>query len=82
MRSIMISFALVMAAGAAVGQDTDDMRAVIPRLHGQPAMIRNMAGKWDASATVYQDADLELSVPAHSMLRPLYFDPSSTKYLD
>ena len=65
MRSIIILFALVTAAGAAVGQDADDLRTVIPRLHGQPAMVRNMAGEWEAAAIVYQDADVELSVPTY-----------------
>jgi hypothetical protein len=65
MSSITILFALVIAAGAAVGQDADDLRIVIPRLHGKPAMVRNIAGQWEAAAIVYQDADLELSVPAY-----------------
>src|SRR5271157_287407 len=64
MRSIIFLFALVIAAGAAVGQDADDLQTVIPRLHGQPAMVRNMAGQWEAAAIVYQDAEVELSVPA------------------
>ena len=65
MRSIIIIFALVIAAGAAVGQDVEGPRTVIPRLHGQPEMVRNMAGEWEAAAIVYQDADLELSVPTY-----------------
>ncbi len=64
MRSIIIFFAVAVAAGAAVGQDADDLQTVIPRLHGQPAMVRNMAGQWEAAAIVYQDAEVELSVPA------------------
>jgi hypothetical protein len=63
MRSIIILFALVIVARAAVGQDADDLRTVIPRLHGQPAMVRNMAGEWEAAVIVYQDANVELSVP-------------------
>jgi len=63
MRSITILFGLVVAAVAAVGQDADDLRIVIPRLHGQPAMVRNIAGQWEAAAIVYQDANIELSVP-------------------
>jgi hypothetical protein len=65
MRSIIILFALAIAAGGAVGQDADDLRTVIPRLHGQPEMVRNIAGQWEAAAIVYQDADLELSVPTY-----------------
>ena len=65
MRSIAILFGFVISAGAVVAQDADDLRIVIPRLHGQPAMVRNIAGQWEASAIVYQDADLELSVPAY-----------------
>ncbi|MGD0096149.1 MAG: hypothetical protein ABSB60_06615 [Terracidiphilus sp.] len=64
-RSIITLFALVIAAGAAAGQDADDLRTIIPRLHGQPTMVRNIAGQWEAAAIVYQDADLELSVPAY-----------------
>ncbi|MGB7987639.1 MAG: hypothetical protein WCF54_20925, partial [Terracidiphilus sp.] len=63
-RLIIILFALVIAACAAVGQDADDLRTIIPRLHGQPVMVRNMAGQWEAATIVYQDAEVELSVPA------------------
>jgi hypothetical protein len=64
-RSIIIIFVLAIAAGAAVSQDADDLRTVIPRLRGQPEMVRNIAGQWESAAIVYQDADLELSVPAY-----------------
>jgi len=66
-RSIISLFALAIAAGAAMGQDADDLRTIIPRLHGQPAMVRNIAGQWEAAAIVYQDNDIELSVPSHSL---------------
>jgi hypothetical protein len=60
---------LVIAAGAAVGQDAgdlqDDLQTVIPRLHGQPKMVRNIAGQWESAVIVYQDAEVELSVPAY-----------------
>jgi hypothetical protein len=69
LRSIIILFALVIAAGAAVGQDADDLQddlqTVIPRLHGQPKMVRNIAGQWESAVIVYQDAEVELSVPAY-----------------
>ena len=69
LRSIIFLFALVIAAGAAVGQDTgdlqDDLQTVIPRLHGQPEMVRNIAGQWESAVIVYQDAEIELSVPAY-----------------
>jgi TPR repeat protein len=64
-RSIAVFCALVIAAGAAVGQDADELRIVIPQLHGEPAMVRNVAGQWEAAAIVYQDASLELSVPIY-----------------
>jgi len=69
LRSIIILFALVIAAGGAVGQDVDDLQddlqTVIPRLHGQPEMVRNIAGQWESAVIVYQDAEVELSVPAY-----------------
>ena len=69
LRSILILFALVIAAGSAVGQDADDLQddlqTVIPRLHGQPEMVRNIAGQWESAVIVYQDAEVELSVPAY-----------------
>ena len=69
LRSIIILFALVIAAGAAVGQDADDLQddlqTVIPRLHGQPEMVRNIAGQLESAVIVYQDAEVELSVPAY-----------------
>jgi hypothetical protein len=68
MRSIIILFILVIAAGAAVGQDADDLRTVIPRLHGQPEMVRNIAGQWEAAVIVYRDAEVELSVPAYLLV--------------
>ena len=69
LRSIIILFALVIAAGGAVGQDVDDLQddlqTVIPRLHGQPEMVRNIAGQLESAVIVYQDAEVELSVPAY-----------------
>lgn len=77
-RSIIIFFTLIIAVGSAVGQDADELRTVVPRLHGQPEMVRNMAGQWEAAEIVYQDADIELSVPVYLLDGELAVDALSS----